>query len=96
MKKFFQQDKISTGLVVGLGTLVLCLLMLTVGLLLAGEAPMEHLRWYGGSFIVLILLLRIYVKLQKATVTKTLIVILFLSFIAFIYLLFQTHSLVLK
>lgn len=96
MKKYFQQDKISTGLAVGLGSLGICLLLLTAGLLIAGESVTGHLRWYGGIFVVLILLLRYYVKLQKSKVTKILIIILFLSFIAFMYLLFQTQSITLK
>lgn len=96
LNRFFTQDTLLVGLVVGLGTLLITSLLLSAGLLIAGEPLETHLRWYGGVFIVLLLLLRYYVKLQKATVIKTLIVILFLSFIVFMYLLFSTHSISLK
>ncbi|MGX8713060.1 MAG: hypothetical protein ACSW8I_05165 [bacterium] len=96
LKHFFSQDKPLVGLVVGLGSLLIATLLLTIGLLITGTPVGEHLRWYGGIFIVLLLLLRYYIKLQKPIVTKTLIVILFLSFIIFMYLLFQTHSITLK
>ncbi len=96
MKQFFLQDKILTGIIVGIGTLIICSALLTLGLVLTGEPVAEHLRWYGGAFIVLLLLLRWYVKQQKPIVTKTLIVILFLSFLTFMYFLFHTHSLTLK
>ena len=95
-KKFFTQDTLLVGIVVGLGSLIVGALLFTVGLLTTGTPIDEHFRWYGGIFIVLLLLLRYYVKLQKPTVVKTLIVILFLSFIAFMYLLFSTHSISLK
>ncbi len=96
MKQFFLQDKILTGIIVGIGTLIICSALLTLGLVLTGEPVAEHLRWYGGAFIVLLLILRWYVKQQKPIVTKTLIVILFLSFLTFMYFLFHTHSLTLK
>ena len=60
-KKYFQQDKISVGLIVGLGTIVVTALLLTVGLLIAGEPIDAHLRWYACVFIPLILLARYYV-----------------------------------
>jgi len=96
MKQFFLQDKILTGIIVGIGTLLICSALLTLGLVLTGEPVGEHLRWYGGAFVVLLLILRWYVKQQNPIVTKTLIVILFLSFLTFMYLLFHTHSLTLK
>ena len=93
-KKYFQQDKISVGLIVGLGTIVVTALLLTVGLLIAGEPIDAHLRWY--AFIPLILLTRYYVKQQLNTVTKTLFVVFFVSFIAFMFLLFSTHQITLN
>ena len=51
----------------------------------AGEPVTAHLRWYGGMFIPLILVLRHYAKgRDHLRVTKTLIVIFFVTFIAFI------------
>ena len=89
-KKYFQQDKISVGLIVGLGTIVVTALLLTVGLLIAGE-PID-----AQLFIPLILLTRYYVKQQLNTVTKTLFVVFFVSFIAFMFLLFSTHQITLN
>lgn len=85
MKKFFQQDKIAVGLVAGLGSEIGFVVALTIGLLIAGEPVTAHLRWYGGMFIPLILMLRHYAKgRDHLRVTKTLIVIFFVTFIAFI------------
>lgn len=97
MKHFFAQDKIIVGLVAGLGSEMLFCLLLALGLQLAGEGYTEHIRWFGGMFIPLILILRAYAKdRQHPTVSKTLAVILFVSFVAFMYYLFSTHTLVLK
>lgn len=95
-KKFFLQDKVSVGLVAGLGSMAVTALLLTAGLLLAGESVEAHMRWYGAIFIPLILLVRYYVKCQLSVVTKTLFVLLFLFFIAFMILLFSTHNISLK
>ena len=92
-KKFFLQDKVSVGLIAGLGSMAVTALLLTVGLLLAGESVEAHMRWYGAIFIPLILLVRYYVKCQLSVVTKTLFVIFFLTFLSFIFFLFKTQSL---
>lgn len=93
MKRFFSQDKLSVALVAGLGTIVVTALLLTAGLYIAGEPITAHLSWYGGVFIPFILILRLYIKRQQLVVTKALFVILFITFIAFIYLLFSTNQL---
>ena len=71
-------------------------LLLTVGLMVAGEPLTEHLTWYAGCFVGPLLIMRYYIKLQKPTVTKTLMTLLFLTFIPFMILLFKTHSITLK
>lgn len=91
-KKYFLQDRVSVGLTAGLGSMAVTALLLTAGLLIAGEAIDTHLRWYGAVFIPLILIARYYVKQQLVVVTKTLFVLLFVFFIAFMILLFNTHS----
>ncbi len=96
MKKFLSQDKISVALVTGLGSIVLTGLLLSVGLLIAGEQPEAHLSWYGAVFIPLILIVRYYIKQQRLLVTKSLFVILFVTFIAFMALLFSTHQITLN
>ena len=92
---FFHQDKVSVGLLVGLGSMAITALLLTVGLLVAKEPINAHIRWYGAIFIPLILLIRYYVKQRLSVVTKTLFVVFFLFFIAFMILLFSTHQITL-
>lgn len=96
MKHFFQQDTIAVGLVAGLGSIALLALLITAGLLLAGEAPTDHLTWYAGCFVAPLLIMRYYIKQQKAVVAKTLMTVLFLTFIPFMFVLFRTHSITLK
>lgn len=96
IKHFLHSDTATTGIVVGLSVLVLGSLLLTAGLLIAGQPACDHLRWYGGVFVVQILVLRYYVKLQKTTVVKSLIILLFVTFLLYMFLLFRTHSLVLQ
>lgn len=93
MKRFFTQNTPFTGLVGGLGSLLATAILLTIGLMIAGEPVEAHLSWYAGCFIVPLLIMRYYVKLQLSTVVKTIIVILFFTFIPFIFFLFKTHSL---
>ncbi len=94
-RQFFHQDKVSVGLLVGLGSMAITALLLTVGLLVAKEPINAHIRWYGAIFIPLILLIRYYVKQRLSVVTKTLFVVFFLFFIAFMILLFSTHQITL-
>ena len=97
MKRFFSQDKIIVGLVAGLGSELLFCLLLAAGLLIARQDLMEHIRWFGGMFIPILLILRAYAKgRQHLTVTKTLIVVFFVTFVAFMFYLLNTHIIVLK
>lgn len=97
MKKFFAQDKPIVGIVAGLGSELAFCITLTIGLLIAGEPVMAHVRWFGGMFIPLILVLHHYAKGRtQLRVTKTLIVILFVTFLAFIIFIFKTKALVLQ
>ena len=93
LKRLLSCDTIGTGLILGLGSTLATALLLTLGLLVFGLPPAEHLRWYATCFVPPILLLRLSVKQQHTTTTKTLMTTLFLSFIPFIILLFRTHSL---
>ena len=95
MKKFFSQDKAIVGLVAGLGSELGLIIALTIGLLIAGEAIGDHLRWYGGMFIPLILVLRHYAKGQAhLRVVKTLIVVFFVTFLAFIFYMLRSRTIV--
>ena len=97
MKKFFAQDKTIVGIVAGLGSELGFCLALAVDLLIAGEPIMAHVRWFGGMFIPLILVLHHYAKGGKQLrVTKTLIVVLFVTFLAFMIYILKTKALVLQ
>ena len=95
MKKFFLQDKVIVGILAGLGSEFGFIIALTIGLIVAGEAVVDHLRWYGGMFIPLILVLRHYAKGQShLRVVKTLIVVFFLTFLAFIFYILRSRVIV--
>ena len=97
MKKFFAQDKPIVGIVAGLGSELAFCIALTIGLLIADEPVMAHVRWFGGMFIPLILVLHHYAKGRtQLRVTKTLIVILFVTFLAFMIFILKTKALVLQ
>ncbi len=97
MKKFFHQDKVVVGIVAGLGSELLLALLLTIGLLVAGESPLAHIRWYAGVFIAPLLLLRYYSKKKEwLNVTRTLIVVLFVTFISFMFYLIKAHIILYK
>ena len=85
------------GLVAGLGSELLFCLLLAAGLLVTGQGLLDHIRWFGGMFIPILLILRAYAKSrQHLTVTKTLIVVFFVTFVAFMFYILSTHTLTLK
>lgn len=99
MKHFFSLDKPLVGLVAGLGSELLFCLLLAAGLIVSGHWPPtpEQIRWFGGMFIPILLILRAYAKTRThLTVTKTLIVTFFVTFVAFMFYLLSAHILVLK
>ncbi len=90
MRDFFKQNKIIVGVVVGLGSEILMALLLWIGLNIAGEQPLLHQRWFGACFIAPLLLLRHYAKRkEQPLVTKTLITILFLTFVGFMFVVYN-------
>lgn len=97
LKHFFTQDNIITGLVVSLGAEVLFCLLLAAGLLIADQPIETHLRWFGGMFIPVLLLLRIYAKRkEQPRVTKTVATVFFVTFVAFMFYMLSAHIIVLK
>lgn len=97
MKKFFEQNKVIVGIVAGIGSMLGFAIALTIGLMVSGEPVGEHIRWYGGMFIPLLLVLRHYAKRrEQLTVTRTLIVLLFLTFLAFMFYLLQSRTITLQ
>lgn len=93
LKDFFNKNTVIVGLVTGLGSLLLTALLLSAGLLIAGESFLAHLSWYAGCFIPPLLIMRYYVKLQHSITIKTMMTTIFVTFIVFMFLLFKTHSL---
>lgn len=92
MKQFFHQNKVLVGIVAGLGSLLACALLIGLVLAIVGIPVMEHLNWFAGCFLPLVLVLRYYAKEKEyLTVTKTLIVVTFLAFVAFMVILKMLH-----
>ena len=92
VKTFFKKDNVMVGLVAGLGSMLLLALLLTLVLVMIGQSPMEHLRWYAGVFVAPLLLLRYFIKQGQGVVSKTLMVTLFVTFIPFMFILFKTNA----
>lgn len=94
MKKFFSQNKISVGVVAGLGSELVTALLLWVGLLLANEPTSAHIRWFAAIFIPILLILRYYIKKTTCQVViKTLMTVMFITFILFISVILKTNQL---
>ena len=94
MKKFLSQNTVWTGLVAGLGSEFAFCLLLAAALAIAGVDWQEHARWFGGMFIPLLLVLRTYAKRkEQLTVTRTLIAVLFVTFLAFMLFLIKKNLL---
>lgn len=96
LKRLLESDTITTGLILGLGSIAATAVLLTLGLLVFGMAPEEHLRWYAACFVPPLLLLRYVIKLQLITITKTLIITLFLTFIPFMAYLIRSNNLLIQ
>ena len=95
--KFFKQDTVWIGLVAGLGSLLAGGLLVAVVFALTGIAWEEHARWFGFAFLPLLLILRTYAKRkEQLTVTRTLITVLFVTFLAFMVFLIKNHLLIVK
>ncbi|MBR6049220.1 MAG: hypothetical protein IKP83_03545 [Bacteroidales bacterium] len=97
MKKFFSQDTVLVGIVAGLGAEFGFAIVLAIGLLIAGEPIQDHIRWFAGMFIPLIFVLRHYIKDHNhLRVTRTLIALFFVTFLAFMLYLLKARILVLQ
>ena len=87
MKTFLYQDRSSVGVLLALGSIALVAVVVGVVLALVGLPLLENVRWFGLAFIVPILWLRHYVKKGGFPhVVKAMIVCLFVTFIAFMWL----------
>lgn len=93
MEKFLHKDSWTTGIVVGLLSEALTGLLLW-GICAALTVPLrDHLSWLGVVFIPVLLILRYYTKnVRHLNTTKSLITVLFVTFVLYMYLLISTHS----
>lgn len=82
-----KQNTITAGIVLGLGVEIVTALLLWVVLLILGMPAEEHIRWFGVAFIPLVLLLRYMIKkTDRMLVSKTLMGVLFFSFVAYMFI----------
>lgn len=97
LKTFFAQDTILTGIVAGVGSELGFCIVLAAALAIAGEPMGAHIRWFGGMYIPLILVLHHYArKREQLRVTKTLIVVLLATFLPFITYLLKAQIITLE
>ena len=86
MANFFKSDGILQGIILATGSEILAAALLYVGLLVAGIPVETRLRWFAVCFVPPLLLLRHIAKRKDRTLTmKTIIVVLFVSFVAFMF-----------
>ena len=96
MNSFFQKDSVFIGVVVTLGSELAVALLLYVGMTIAGVSVADHVRWFFAVFIVPVLLLRYYVKKKNSPVVmKTIITLLFLTFLIFMVYVFRIGAIAL-
>lgn len=94
IKEFFSKDTVTVGVVAAVGSEALCALLLWIGLLIAGQPIVPHLRWFAICIVPPLLCLRFFAKKRRqATVVKTVITVIFVTFIVFMSLLFRGHHL---
>lgn len=96
LSRFFTANRPIVGFAVVLGSELGFVLVLTLVLIIIGINPADHIRWFAGMFIPPVLALRHYAhKKELLKVTRAIIIGLFITFIAFMIYLFQSHSIVL-
>ena len=93
MSDFLKNDTVARAFFYALGSMAIVAILLWGGLAVAGMNVESHLRWFGICFLPPLLLLRYFVKRKDALVTtRTIILILFVSFIVFIFFLIRTNA----
>ena len=94
MKRLVKEDRISTALLLGIGSEVVTALLLYVILLIAGVPAESHYSWFGVCIVPPLLLLRHFAKRKECPkITKTLITVLFFSTVALLFFLIKTNAL---
>lgn len=87
------RELVIKGVLIPIGTELAVALLLWLGLLIAGQPVASHIRWFGVCVVAPLLLLRHYAKRKVRTdVVKSVIIVLFITFVAYMFILFQTKA----
>lgn len=90
MKKLLNHNSVAAGILLALGSELLCAALLWLVLLVIGLPAEEHMRWFAVVFVPPVLLLRYYAKQKECPTTlKTVIVTFFVTFVAFAWFLLK-------
>ena len=93
IKQYFLQDKATVGVVAVLLSELLPALLLWATLMIFGESPANHIRWFAGVALPALLVVRAYAKHKEClSATKSAIVTLFVTFLIFMLFLLKTHT----
>ena len=86
IKRFFHQDSILVGVISSLGSELIGVVIVWGVLTIMNLPLMENLKYFAAAFIPTVLVMRYYMK-QKTYLltTKTVIVTIFVTFIAFMF-----------
>ena len=80
------KSSVIRGLLLGLGSEIVVAMLLWAGLAIAGIGPMEHFPWFGACLFPPLLMIRYFVKKDSDLVlVKTLITILFVTTITYLF-----------
>lgn len=93
MLDFFKRDGYVQGLLIALFSEVLTAILVLLALHIWKQPVEDSLRWFALCFVPPLLLLRYFAK-HKAypLVTKSVIVVLFVTFVIFMYLMFKFNA----
>ncbi len=93
MNTFFNKDSWLVGIVLGMGSELVTGLVLWGVLVLLGLSIYEHLSWFGIVFLPVLIILRQNAKsASRVNITKSLITVLFVTFVIYLYVLYATKS----
>lgn len=91
-KKFFHQDNIHIGITAVLLSEALCAAVLYLVTIIIGQPLEQHLSWLAAIFVPALLVVRRYMKIKSHLLTtKSAIVTLFITFVAFMFFLIKNH-----
>ena len=92
MKKLINKNSIAVGILLAVGSEVLCALLLWGVLAVLGQDLEAHLRWFAIAFVPPLLLLRHYAREKDYPLSlKAVIVTFFVTFVAFMWAMIKYH-----